>query len=200
MRRSLPFLVLIILLALLLPRGGTPPIDAVSGATEDVKDADKEKTPEEIYSDAFSRAESAGRLVFIVYWEKATSAEHKRAKSILLTRSRKSPQTAFVIASLEASEEDDRYTSYGSDIGGDLPYWVLTKPNGDVVESGNYGTVGPKGKGSWREMLVEAAREYPPISKKERPRIAKLLKKTEEQFEAEEYDKVDVAMKNLRRV
>lgn len=201
MRRSLPFLVLIILLAILLPRGGTPPIDAVSGATEDVKDADKEKTPEEIYADAFSRADAAGRLVFIVYWEKATSGNHKRAKSILLTRSRKSPQAAFIITSLEASKDDEIYTAYASDIGGDLPYWVLVKPGGgDPVASGNYGTVGPKGKGTWRDTLIEAAREHPPISKAERPKIAKLLAKTEEQFEAEEYDKVDVAMKNLRRV
>lgn len=195
--------ILIVAAALVAPwgRSGGPMVDVVSAATSksvsEMTTADLDK----FYEDIFTRADHAGRLVMLVYWQPKATPKARRAKSILMTRTARSVTQQFILRSIEIVGKDKHGPGYrGKANGSETPIWVLLKPNGEFLDGGDYDTVGPKGKGGWYKTVSEIARDHPPTSKKTRAQIARLLRRANTDLEKKHYDKAEPALWKLKKV
>ena len=191
-RYSLIWLAVVAILA-----GAAGGQDDISGASAQAN----ENEPQASYDSAFSQAQAGGRMILFYYYAGDASNEARRAgqMAIQALRGRTSPARGFVVKSIKITGEDERHRGYVSQIEGDsAPYWVLAKPDGTFVDGGGFNTIGADARGPWREAIVEAARNYPPIGPRDRQAIARALSRAEDDFEDERYARVASTVERLR--
>jgi len=204
MKRLIPLLVLTVLLAS-SGRYGGPLVDAVSGATDDDIDIDDIGTgyldPNARYKDALRAGTQAGKLVFLVYYNNSVAGAPIRAKRVLLTDNVKLLKKHFVLVEFFIRDTDDQLPRFRKRIEGNTaPFWVVLRPTGEFIDGGDMDSIGEDGEGPWRERVMALIKQYPPISPKLLPTIAKLIKQTRKQLEEGQDINVDRAMLKLRYV
>ncbi|MHC4562353.1 MAG: tetratricopeptide repeat protein [Planctomycetota bacterium] len=171
--------------------------DGISGATPTTAEP---VDPAKVIEKARKQANEEGRLIFLVYYRSGGDSKQAKAKSVLLTRSRKSITGQFIVKSLKITKDDATWADYSGKVGGKKsPFWVLTKPNGEVLAGGDYETIVAR-KDGWATTVRDIAKDYPPMSQKTRQSVKRTLKKAEKDLEAERYSKVEPQLKKLEKV
>ena len=197
MKYAIALLALAAALFVLMPRGDRE-VDAQTSPTTYRRGG---RTPDQIFQDAKDRADAAGRLMFLVYWQNDMSGAAIRAKKVLLEEQGPMLSKHFITADMFLNEYNKQFPILEKHLDGESPpYWFALKPDGTFVVGGGFDSVGSKGDGPWLETVKQLIEDYPPIPKRECPSIAKLYKSAERDYEAGNFEQVDKAMAKLKMV
>ena len=138
-----------------------------------------------VYTGAMARANEAGTLILFVYNMQTTCPLSNGAEQCLTRTGRGAVTAGMIVQSVPIRDNDRRYSAYrGQFRGNSVPFWVLTKPDGEYLAGGEYDTVKVDGTGGWKETVARYASEFPPIGPRQQEQIAEVLEQAQADLEA----------------
>jgi hypothetical protein len=143
------------------------------------------------YVSLFKAAKESGRPVLIVYSQPTNCPLATAARNFILKNRTNVEFLAprFEVAEIQIAVGGKRFYEYRKRFTGDfIPFWVVTTPDGEYIDGGDYSTIADKARSQWRRRVGKIASTHPRLSKKTREKAAAALQQAQEDFEKGRYD------------
>jgi hypothetical protein len=138
------------------------------------------------YISLFKAAKESGRPALIVY-TRPTNCPFATAARDFVLKNRTNVQflaPRFEVAEIQIAVGGKRYYEYRKRFSGNfIPFWVVTTPDGEYIDGGDYSTIADKARSQWRRRVGKIASTHPRLSKKTRQKAAAALQQAQQDFE-----------------